>query len=71
MPNSNKVKCVTKFRRFEIDTTLMKELFSFGAHIKSLVGWNVEVYGLTLRKNFNMLKFPNFHLKIFRDPSSK
>ena len=69
--NPNDVKLVTILKVFERDTTLMKTRFSFGAHIKSYPRWNIWTYGLTLRKYFDMLKFPNFHLKVHHDPSSK
>ena len=69
--NPNYMKFVTIFKVFEIATTLMKTLFSFESHIKRQARWNIEIYGLTLRKIFNMLKFPNFDLKIHHDPISK
>jgi len=71
MPNLNKVKLLTKLKRFERDTTLMKEIFSYEFHRKSYSRWKKWTYDLGLRKFSNMFDFPNFHLKLHHDPSFK
>ena len=71
MPNPNEVKLVTKLNRYKRDTTLMKELFSFEAHIKSYLRWKKWTFGLVLRKFSFMFDFANVHLKVHHDPSFK
>ena len=71
MKNLNEVKFVTKLNRFEIYTTLMKELFPFETHSKSYSRWKKWTFDLVLRKFSTVFDFSNLHLKIHHDPDSK
>ena len=71
MPNPNEVKFMTKLNRFEISTTLIKELFSFEVHIKSYLRWKKWSFDFIQRNVSTMFDFCNFHIKIHHDTGSK